>query len=407
MTPDELRRLAHGRGHEPTPEFRLFCLALRRPQSPEDIEELHRALTGSPDWPQLIAGARRHLVAPLLLDGLRAGGAAALPAAAVAELHRENVAAARRTLAQIADLLLLSQAFREAGIRFLVLKGLALSAQLYGDPRLRGARDVDVLVDPDRFDDADAILAAASYRRPIDALSVRQDAEYRRWIKDFEYVNPATNTHVELHYRLTDNESLLACDFELLWRERELVTVADTKIATLARHRLPLYLCAHGAAHAWERLRWLADLAVLLEEPQEMQVALAAAEAAGLGAAMLHAVLLTHRWLGLRLPDGHRVSPRTLAQVERLDRFLAPLYAGEAWHEAPNRGSWKALMRYSLWARLYRLALKPDWRYRLSQARREWFTPADWDAIRLPARLSWLYPFLRPAGWLVRRWRRG
>ena len=48
----------------------------------------------------------------------------------------------------------------------------------------------------------------------------------------------------------------------------------------------------------------------------------------------------------------------------------------------------------------------PDWRYRADQARREWFTPADWNTLRLPDALFWLYPLLRPVGWLVRRWRR-
>ena len=37
---------------------------------------------------------------------------------------------------------------------------------------------------------------------------------------------------------------------------------------------------------------------------------------------------------------------------------------------------------------------------------REWFTPADWNTVRLPDALFWLYPLLRPVGWLVRRWQR-
>ena len=40
------------------------------------------------------------------------------------------------------------------------------------------------------------------------------------------------------------------------------------------------------------------------------------------------------------------------------------------------------------------------------EARREWFTPADWDTVRLPDGLFFLYPLVRPVGWLVRRWRR-
>jgi hypothetical protein len=398
--------LAFGHGKDLTPEFRLFCLALRRPQRAEDVEALRRALSAAPDWPCLIAGARRHLVAPLLLAGLQACGSTRVPAGIIAELHRQSVAEVRRTLAQIVEIGSLSRAFSRAGIRFLVLKGVALSAQLHDDPKVRGGRDVDLLVDPDRFADADAILLESTYCRSIDALSPRQDAEYRRWIKDVEYVHAVTGVRIELHCRLTDNANLLACEFELLWSEREEMSVGGTSIATLPRDRLALYLCAHGAAHAWERLRWLADLAVLLQEPGRTDAALEAAEAVGLGPAMLHAVVLAHGWLGLLVADRHIARARASARVRRLDRILAHLYAGATWHEMPRRGSWRALARYSLWARLYRLALKSDWRYRATQAMREWFTPADWATLRLPDALFWLYPFVRPAGWLMRRWRR-
>jgi hypothetical protein len=48
------------------PEFRLFCLALRRARCAEDVEALRRALAAAPDWATIIAGARRHRVTPLV-----------------------------------------------------------------------------------------------------------------------------------------------------------------------------------------------------------------------------------------------------------------------------------------------------------------------------------------------------
>jgi hypothetical protein len=346
------------------------------------------------------------MVEPLLLAGLRAGDAGVVPSHVLAEMHRRSAAAARRTLAQIAEIDALSRAFAQRGVRFLMLKGVALSAQLYGDAGRRGGRDIDLLIEPDGFADADAILAEAGYRHLIDRLSARQSEEYRRRIKDVAYVHAVTQALIELHYRLTDNEHLLACDFDALWREREVVQAGATGIPTLPRRRLALYLLAHGAAHAWERLRWLIDLAELLREPGAVDAALADADAAGLGPAMLHALLLAHGWLGLDVAAPHLARARASTRVRRLDRFLMHLYAGEAWHEQPAPGSPKALARYSVWARLYRFSLRPGWRYRGTQAMREWFAPADWRTLPLPDALFWLYPLLRPAGWLVRRWRR-
>jgi putative nucleotidyltransferase-like protein len=388
------------------PEFRLLCLALRRMPRAEDAEALRRALAAAPDWSRLMAGARRHLVEPLLLAGLRGCGTTQVPPDVVAELHRRSMVAARRTLAQIAEIESLSRAFAQRGIRFLVLKGVALSAQLYGDAGLRGGRDIDLLVDPDGFAGAHAVLTEAGYRRRIDQLSARQTEEYRRRIKDVEYVHAVTQAHIELHYRLTDNEHLLACDFDALWRARQTVQAGGAAVPTLPRSRLALYLLAHGAAHAWERLRWLVDLAELLRAPGAVGAALEEADAAGLGPAMLHALALAHGWLGLDVAERHLVRARASARVRRLDRILMHLYAGEAWHEQPSQGSPQALARYSVWARLYRLSLKSGWRYRGTQAMREWFTPVDWSTLPLPDALFWLYPLLRPAGWLVRRWRR-
>jgi putative nucleotidyltransferase-like protein len=395
--------LALARG-DAASDFELFCLALRRRPDPE--EALRRALAAGPNWTRLVAGARRHLVEPLLLAGLRAGDARRVPPDVLAELRRRSAADARRTLAQIADIDALSRAFGRRGVRFLVLKGVALSAQLYGDAGRRGGRDIDLLIEPDGFAGAHAVMTEAGYRRRIDQLSARQTEEYRRRIKDVEYVHAVTQAHIELHYRLTDNEHLLACDFEALWREREMVQAGGAAIPTLPRRRLALYLLAHGAAHAWERLRWLVDLAELLREPGAVDAALEAADAAGLGPAMLHALALAHDWLGLGVAERHLVRARASARVRRLDRILMHLYAGEAWHEQPSHGTRQALARYSVWARLYRFSLKPGWRYWTTQAMREWFTPADWSTLPLPDAMFRLYPLLRPAGWLVRRWRR-
>jgi Uncharacterised nucleotidyltransferase len=388
------------------PEFRLFCLAVRSPQRIEHAAALRDAIEAAPNWACVIDGAQRHLLAAQLLAGLRTCGSAQLPGAAIAELRRQTLAATRRSLAQIAEIGKLLRAFAAAGVRVLALKGVVLSTQLYGDASARGAHDIDLLVDPDRMVQADAVLLEAGYRRAVGALSARQSATYQRWIKEFQYIHAATGGSVELHHRLCDNPYLLAWDFDTLWDERDQVRVGDTVIPTLPAKRLSLYLCVHSAGHAWERLRWLVDLAALLREPGRVDAAIETAEAAGLAPAMLHAMIMAHDWLDLPVDDRHLVRARAQAQVRRLDRIAAHLYAGPAWHEMPRRDSWPGLLRYSLWARLYRLSLKPDWRYRADQARREWFTPADWNTVRLPDALFWLYPLLRPMGWLVRRWRR-
>jgi hypothetical protein len=405
------RGRAYGRGHPVamrlTPEFRLLCLALRQPRRTEDIAALQELVAASPRWNEVIEGARRHRVATFLLHGMRASGSPQVPQPVLAELRRQAREAAQRSLAQVVELARLSRLFGEAGIRVLALKGVVLSAYLYGDLGVRDARDIDLLVDPEDFAAAERILIQSGYEFCGNPASPRQRAAYRHWIKEAEYAHAETGIRVELHHRLSDNPGLIPTAFATLWQEREEVLMGGAVVATLPRRYLGLYLCLHGASHCWERLCWLVDLAAALQAPNAVGAAIAAAETAGVGAPMLHALVLAHDWLALPVDDHHLARARAKRSVARLDRILAHFYAGAAWNQTPPPGTFAARLRYSLWLRLYTYSLKPDLRYRTRQIMREFVSPADWDAIPLPDRLFWLFPLLRPIGWLVRRARRG
>ena len=185
------------------PEFRLFCLAVRRPQREEDIAALSREIAAEPDWNCLIEGARRHRVAPLLLAGQQACRSPHLPTTVVAGLRQQALAAAKRGLVQTREISRLSRIFSQAEIRILALKGVVLSAQLFGDAGVRNPRDIDLLADPNEFARAEALLIEAGYRRSGPILSPRQTAAYRRWVKDTGYLHTAAGINVELHHRLS------------------------------------------------------------------------------------------------------------------------------------------------------------------------------------------------------------
>ena len=384
-------------------EFQVFCLALRRPQSSDLITELRRILAAEVEWDHILDGARRHRVASLLLSRLQRSGSPDLPARVVAELRRQALIAAKESLAQMAEIGRLAPMFARAEVRVLGLKGVVLSAQLYGNPGLRNPRDIDLLVSPDEFASAEAVLLEAGYCHSGATLSPRQTAAYRRWIKDVGYVNPVNGVRVELHHRLSDNPVLLPCDFDTLWREREEVEIAGATVAGLPRDKLALYLCAHGAGHSWEELRWLLDFAAALPEQNSSRAAVEMAERVGLGVAMLHALVLAHDWLGLCTDDQQLARARANRHVARLNRVLAHFYDADAWYQSPERGTLAGLLRYSLWLRLYTYLIKTDWRYWGHQARREFITPADWEVLHLPDALFWAFPIVRPVGWLIRQ----
>jgi hypothetical protein len=380
-------------------EFRLFCLALRPVLSAADQTNFRALAAAPPDWTTILRGAHRHRVASQLLSALKSI-ADITPASVIAALREQTRLGATQTLLQIMELRRLSGLFADAGIRVLVLKGIVLSVQLYGDPASRMPGDIDLLIDPDRADDAGALLTAAGYVRQVPALSPRQRVAYRRWFREMTYEHPIVG-ELDVHHRLSYYPSFAPWSFDELWHEREAVELAGFPVTTLPRRCLALYLCTHGE-HGWERLRWLLDLAVLLREPNEMVVALAAAESAGLDTALRHALHLAHDWLGLA------VAEQLLAgkSIARLDGPLWHLYTADSWHRVPSRRSAAGLWRYSIWLRLYQYRLRPGWRHRIACLRRELISMGDWHTFRLPDWLFWTYPLIRPFGWLVRRWPR-
>ncbi|AWK85179.1 nucleotidyltransferase domain-containing protein [Azospirillum thermophilum] len=393
MPPQSQDRLA--------PEFRYLCAAVRA-SLPAAAPPVPPQPETAIDWPAVVRGAARHRATGLVLAGLQTAALPAPPAAEMGKLRRNASALARVCLANAAETLRLAGMLQAAGIRVMVLKGVVLSQQLHGDPARRDAGDIDLLVDPARFWDAEAVLLQAGYEPDGPLIPGSHRAAGQALLRDLSYRNRARGTLVELHQRLTANPHRLDCSFEALWRAHGEVRLAGRAVATLPDRILPLYLCVHGAHHCWERLCWLADLAALLDSPDAVRRTLDDAEAAGLGRSMRLAVGLCNRLLGLPLPE--EALPAG-PWARRVDRFIHSVFGGTAWLEEPAKGT-AAWVRRELRQRLHVYALKPGWRHRWNELQADLRNPADWGVIPLPARLIWLYPALRPIGWVVRTLRR-
>jgi hypothetical protein len=387
------------------PEFSLLCLAAR-PAMDENLEALRRAIVPTINWSAVIEGARRNRVTSLVLDSLQRCGSSQIPPDVLGKLHRHIVESVARCLAQISDLERLCTALDAANVRFLIVKGIPLSVQLYDDPCRRTADDIDVLVPPDQFWRADAALLQSGYRHETKPPSAARLASYQQWVKHVRYINEPSQNVVELHHRLTGNPYLLEWPFDEVWRDRSIVRVGGTEVATLPSAKLPLYLLAHGANHGWERLRWLVDLTVALQGPDGAENLLSEAERIGLGPATLQALLLAHKRLGFPLAARCLDQARRSGQVKLLDFCLRHFLGATMWRRRPRMKSWEWLWRFSIWFFLYGLLLKADWRYRAHHLAAIWTYPPDWNIVRLPAGLFWLYPLIRPFGWMMRRLQR-
>ncbi len=345
----------------------------------------------------LLAGiARRHQVSGLVAFRLVQAGRP-VPR----QVQRRALLARQTALAQLGAALDLAQALAAAGIRAVFLKGVALSQQAFGSPLLRYAADLDILVALADVPQAWQVLDAAGYARqsPRGELAGARLGLFCRASKDSIHRHPESGLVVELHWRMGDDPADAGLPpagqltmVELAPGQALPVLVAEAQFA---------YLCQHGAAHGWARLKWLTDVAALLHRAPDGGSALWRQARSGRAAiAAASAIMLAQRLLGAPPPPGF-VAPRAL-RLRLLNALaLRVIQAGGGAREleaTPWRG----------WAEIAaKLLVAPGWRTRLAALRRLALAGEDIAAIALPRGLFWLYPVLRLPLLVRRRAARG
>ncbi|MCA1196395.1 nucleotidyltransferase family protein [Sphingomonas sp. R647] len=366
------------------------------------MAQLHCAEAEVGDWEAVARGIVHHglvgLAAPALLR------AKAAPAATLAALDAERSPHVVGVMSRLFELVRIARALKAARIRHLFIKGIALSIQLYGDPVMRAGRDIDVLVERSRIRDAEAILLDLGYELPTHCTAAAEPTEGEP-PKESGWVHGESRILVELHDRLCDNHALLPWDFEMLWTERETVTIGGMTVPTMARRRLPVYLAVHGIRHGWQRLLWLIDLAALLDRDAAWDDALDDAAALGLEGMMLHVGWALHHWLARPVPSDVLARGRRRLEVRLLNRLVARFHNGPRWYEMAPRGSVRRFIDGSVWSRSITYTMKPTRAFWSSQLAFDLSSPQDRAAFALPARLGWMYPLIRPFGWAIRRLR--
>ena len=229
------------------------------------------------------------------------------------------LASAARSLRQAAQLGKIEQALAAAGIRCLVLKGLALSRTVYPEPGLRPSADIDILVRPEQMAEADGILLSLGYARKSDNFRL-----YRELTIEEIYTSADKNRClVELHW---DNHH---------FRGLPTPEGPDGLFARAVPGPVPGSGCLSpedslinaaihlAMQHAREvRLIWIMDIALLakeLKDPADWQALKDRSRLWQVRPAAAHCLELARLWFGLEPPADFSafLSDPPLSRAER------------------------------------------------------------------------------------------
>lgn len=354
-----------------SPEFRLLCACCGWPDDQRRAAAVRDAAQRVADWAEVERLAARHRVEPLVANGLEKAGLAVPDAIAKA------VAASRlAALRDLAETLRIAALLDDAGIVHRFLKGAPLSIAAYGNLMLKRSLDVDLLVLPEAAVETAGLLAKLGYRAILPPRPLN-DVEFKRWSrvsKEAELRSPG-GTVVELHWSVSDHPDLLS-DLVADSPARRVALLGDRGVATLEDAANLAYLAVHGTAHAWFRLKWIADFRAFstsfAPSEREAMFADAAKQASG------HA-LATARRLADHLFDGAALGVGRPAALARLS--LRALTADE--------------VRVGRIASAVRWRMAPGLRFALAQLQLRLRGTLDRVDYPLPPKWQFLYPILR------------
>jgi hypothetical protein len=232
----------------------LTCLSAGDPL--ERHARIEAIIAAGIDWDQFTTLVAQHEIAPAVYKALRS--IPDIPPACLNSLRTQFHQAGLESHRLLEALLAILDVLKTNQIVAIPYKGPVLSAMLYGDPVMRACQDIDILV------------------RAGDVPHVLELLQQRGYQLIESEIDPTENHHqplvhtkhgilVEVHWdvvSLKHGYTLSTADF---WERLKPVAVNGKRVFTFSPNDMLLLLCVHGTKHYWRSVKWIIDVARLVE----------------------------------------------------------------------------------------------------------------------------------------------
>lgn len=368
------------------PKELKLLLELIKDDNDKNIQQHKEKLFMDIDWDYFLKLAMHHRIYPLAYLRLKEVAIELTPTHVLHSLEAEYKKNTFKMLHLSGEMEKISKIFSESQVKSLFLKGPVIAYDLYGDISLRTSKDLDILVEETDLLKVENLLLGEGYNKEIVPTVLNEG----KWLHHhMSYYHPQKRIQIEIHWRLHPRP-IKGQPFNELWKRKRKSSLTGYPVHFLGEEDLILFLVVHGARHGWFRLRWLNDLNHILKKEVNLN---------NLNK-LLNNYQASHLWKQTLALNSLLFSSNTTREVELskmnflthriVEKALSYILAG-------GEVSFKTHIAY--------LFLITPHSRKLELAFINIFYPRfkNIKVLLLPRRLHFLYFFIHPLLWIIRK----
>lgn len=284
-------------------------------------------------------------------------------------------------------LIKLNDLFQKKNIKYISFKGPLLSLELYDDIGFRNFRDLDILVEKENVEETKKIIEDLNFKNiyPRIPLSNQQIKVNYSISHHYHFTHNEKPIEIELHWNITNPQSFFGVITRDILSHSKSINISNRDVSYISTTENLVYQAAHGSIHQWYRLFWLKDFSELLLKysNDEIKNAWELSKKLKLEKCFLQACILSHLIYKIDLPD-------FLNSNINKNLIIIPLNSIHI-NDLSQQGL-KGKIKFVF----YRLQMKPDFKYYFELIYRLRTHLSDWELLKLPKYLFFLYYPLRP-----------
>ncbi len=249
------------------PEHELVLCMARTRGAQAQAERAQELLRGGIDWPAVLMTALDHGVMPLLYKNFPILGPETAPAAFLSDLRALYLANTYRNLSLTRELLSVLAILESVGVPVAAYKGPVLAVVAYGDSSLRQFSDLDLLVSRLDLGKVKVLLKSEGFKASY-TLTPRQERAHLAHTSELGFDLPDPQICLGLHWRFAPHYLGGGPDAGLALARRRRVNMGNATAPSLDPEDMLLVLCVEGSAHLWSKLQMVCDVAELIQTHQ-------------------------------------------------------------------------------------------------------------------------------------------